>query len=148
MRAGPEWVGNRRLVQEARTIYDPGLRVQLEANSLLPEWFALLTASTESAATGPSRHRLRFVHGQPSSTELVLVKLGDGALCACGVAHLDKRKPTRLASRSIANDVDRAHLTGGREEDLKIGFGGFVRQVADVQLRVHELLLHFSMQRI
>src|SRR5580765_6236333 len=97
----------------------------------LPAWFAPLITATESAAIGARGHRLRFVDGQVSTTVLVPVEFIDGALSAFSIAHLHKRKPTRLASRSIANDVDGAHLTGGREQRLKIGFGRFVRQVAD-----------------
>src|SRR5690349_21428661 len=91
----------------------------------LPTRFAALTAAAEAAATGTRSHGLRFIDGEVSTTELVLVELRDGAPCAFGIGHLDKREAARLAGGPIADDVDGAHITGGCEQGLQIGFSGF-----------------------
>jgi hypothetical protein len=111
----------------------------------LPAWFASLAAAAKSAATRARSHRSGFIHGQASATQLVAVNLSDGTLRAFGIAHLDKRESARLAGRAITNDVDGAHVSGRLEQGLKIGFGGFKRQVADVKLGIHTLLLHHAM---
>src|SRR6476469_7992495 len=117
----------------------------------LPARFATLTATAAAAKTAATRtrsHRLRFVDGEAAATELVLVELRDGALCALGIRHLDECKSARLAGGAIADDVDGVHLTSVSEQGLEIRFGGFVREIADVELRVHGRLLHFSMHWI
>jgi hypothetical protein len=100
---------------------------------------APLTAATGSV-TRASDHRFRFVDREASPTDLVPVELGDSASRAFDIAHFDERESARLTRGPIAHDGDGAHLARGFEQDLQLGFGGLVRQVADIQLGIH----HYS----
>jgi CRP-like cAMP-binding protein len=122
--------------EKARTAKRSGPSVSPRRTDRLPAWFAPLTPA-EATTLGARGHRFRFVDSETATAELVLVEFRDGAPRAFDIAHLDEGKSPRLASRPIPNEVDGAHLTSGREQGLQIGFGRFVRQVADVQLRIH-----------
>src|SRR5262245_25624156 len=114
----------------------------------LPAWLAPLTAAAESATTRTRCQRLRFVHGQAPPIPLMPIELGDRALGAVGIAHLDEGETPRLTSGSVAHDRDSVHLTGSFEQGLQIRFGGLVREVPDVQFRIHIFSCILPMQLI
>jgi hypothetical protein len=113
----------------------------MDAPVFLPAGLARLTAAPEPTAVASRNHWLRLVHGEISPPEFVPVELGNRATCAVNVVHLDKRESSRLACGAVTDDVDSGDRSSTLEERLKIGLGGLVRQVADVQLGTHELLL-------
>src|SRR5688572_19556074 len=108
----------------------------------LPARFAALTASAGAAAVTARRHRPGFVDGQVTAAVLVTVQLSDRPPCAIRIAHFHERESARLTGGAVANDRHGAHRAGALEQRLQVRLAGFVRQVSDIQLRTHELLLH------
>src|SRR5262245_59964222 len=89
---------------------------QVVTTGALPTRLAALTAKAATAATAATianrRHRPRLVDRQVPPAVLMLVELADRTLGALCVAHLDERKPARLAGRPVTHDVDGGHRTG------------------------------------
>jgi hypothetical protein len=115
-----------------------------DAPVLLPAGLARLTAAPGTTAVASRSHWLRLANGETSSPEFVSVELGNRATCAVSVVHLDKRESSRLACGAVTNDADSGDRSSTLEERLKIGLGGLVRQIADVQFGTHELPLHLE----
>jgi len=110
----------------------------------LPAGSAGLATAVGPAVVTARSHRLRLVDGEASASELMLVELRNSTTCALIVVHLDERESSCLSGGTIANNIDGGDGASSLEERLKIGLVGFVRQVADVQLGTHELLLHLE----
>jgi hypothetical protein len=72
----------------------------------------------------------------------VPVQLIDRPSRAIGIAHLHEREAARLTRGAVANDRHGAHAAGALEQRLEVRLAGFVRQISNIQLRAHELLLH------
>src|SRR2546425_1931832 len=106
---------------------------------VLPARFRAPVAAAVITTTRTRRHRLRMVDGEVAAAKRLLVQLGNRRVRLGRAAHLHEGETAGLARRAITYHVYRRHLVGFLKQRLKVGFGGFVREIPNVQLRAHIL---------
>ena len=97
--------------------------------------------ATAATATGlvPS-----FAHPQRTTTELLLVELGDGRPRLMLISHVDEAKPLGLTRLTIVDEDDVANPPRNREQPRQIILGCSVREISYIQTIVrHTLTLGF-----
>jgi hypothetical protein len=97
---------------------------------------AAATAATESA-TATARAgflRLRFIHRQRTTLHFVPIKAFNSGLRLVVVAHFDKTKTPRAASKFICDDIYGRDCTDLTEKRLELCGGRIKRQISYEQL--------------
>jgi hypothetical protein len=97
---------------------------------------AAATASTESttAAARAGFLRLRFIHRQRTTLHFVPIKAFNSVLRLVVVAHFDKTKTPRAASKFICDDIYGRDCTDLTEKRLELCGGRIKRQISYEQL--------------
>jgi hypothetical protein len=99
---------------------------------------ASASATTETSSTtaspGTVRLRLRLIDLQRSSPQLGSVQGGNGFFGFAGVSHFHERKAARATGFPVGDQADFFHGSVGLEKAAELGFGGAVRQIANVKV--------------
>jgi hypothetical protein len=92
-------------------------------------------ASTPTAATRPLGLRTRFIDYQVPATEILTVKIGDGAIRFFIICNFDEGEPARLPREPIPNQIDCGRVYPYLSEPLlQLLFGCREREITDVKL--------------
>jgi hypothetical protein len=94
------------------------------------------TAATEPATTTARAGflRLRFIHRQRTTLHFVPIKALNSGLRLVVVAHFDKTKTPRAASKFICDDIYGRDCTDLTEKRLELCGGRIKRQISYEQL--------------
>jgi hypothetical protein len=97
---------------------------------------AATTAATESATTTARAGflRLRFIHRQRTTLHFVSIKAFNSVLRLVVVAHFDKTKTPRAASKFICDDIYGRDCTDLTEKRLELCGGRIKGQISYEQL--------------
>src|ERR1700687_398420 len=91
-------------------------------------------AASTAASAGTVRLRLRLIDLQRSSAQFGSVQGGNGLFGFAGVSHFNERKAARAASFPVGDQADLFDCSVSLEKAAELGFGGAVRQIANVKV--------------
>src|SRR5438552_1983480 len=94
-------------------------------------------AGTASAAAAAVLARLRLIHGETASLDLLAVEGGDGGLGFLVAAHFHEPEPLGSAGVAVHNDLGRLHGPVRREHLFERTVRNPVGKVPHVQLLAH-----------
>jgi hypothetical protein len=128
--------GNARRERFWKEVKSTGtaIAVPVPTVTLLPARFR---AAAILEATAARRLWTRFVDREIAAAKRRFMQRIDGVLRRIVAGHLDKGEAAGSTGFTVAHDGYLSDVTGAGEKRLKVGFRGFIGQIAHVELAIH-----------